>query len=263
MQNITTRQRLFRIIIRIVVYFILYVSLYWFYNVPDPYTKPILVSPIKLYNSINSDFFEILKVDFLSTLLKWMFVFFVGTLSGIFFGIVLGFYKIGEYLKVDIDFWRTLPATILIFYVITLFGDNWFTRIFIPLYVSFFTSLYLISKFTRNNLNRVKISHLKNLGFNNWFIIKNSIFFELLPEIMITTRQVVSLSFLILISTELILGSSDNHGIGDRINFYFGNVEHYDYITLLIIVTGFSGYIANRIMFILGNKIIFWKTYKD
>ena len=243
--------------IRIAIYFLIYSSIYYCLNKFE-INKPIIVSPVELVKSFNLSFLHVLVNEFLITILRWVIIFIVGTLSGVLLGILFGFLKFGENFEFDINFWRSLPATVIVSYVIALFGDNEFSRGFPALYVTFFTTFYFTFKFCQN-MDKTKILHLKSLGAKNNFIFRNCIYYEMLPTIMTTARQGISLSFLVLIATEIILGSSNNIGIGNTIvNWYF-NLD-YGNITLFILITGIVGYIANQAMFSLTKKMLFWRN---
>lgn len=89
--------------------------------------------------------------------------------------------------------------------------------------------------------------HLQQLGASNVFIISRWYIYEMLPSIILAARQCISLSFLVLISTELIVGSSGNLGLGNRLVdwFFYSDFEK---VVIALVFLGLTGYIVNLLL---------------
>ena len=193
--------------------------------------------------------------DFAITYARWAQVFIVGVGSATFIGIIVSYYKsIARILVKDIDFWRSLPATALVSFFFAAFGDNPYTRIAPAFYITFFTTLFYIAR-SASLIDRRRQRHLRLLFADDKFIILQWYVLEMIPSIVLAARQSVSLSFLVLISTELIVGSSNNQGVGNRLVdwFFYSDFEK---ILITLIVLGASGYLANTAANAFSNRIL-------
>lgn len=233
-----------------------YVALYQLAHII--YQKPILPSLDALWQSLMGMDEASVLAAYKATYSRWFVVFVVGAGTGGVCGGILGFFpRLGRFFTFDIDFWRSLPATVLVQFFFALFGDNEVTRAAPALYLMFFTTAYYVSR-AGASIDRRRFSHLKQLGASTWFVIRESYVYEVLPAFMIALRQGVSLAFLVLISTELIIGSSNNTGIGNRlVDWLF--YASYANVVITILLLGLSGYLANIVAKIIQSRLIYWR----
>lgn len=191
------------------------------------------------------------------TLIRWSGVFLLGAIPATFCGGLLGaFPKVHAVLATDIDLFRSVPATAMVMFVMAAFGDNVATRCFPAWYITFFTVLFYVSKHAVA-FSRDKVMHLKHLGASQAFIFANCILPELIQVISVALRQAVSLSFLVLVSVEIIVGPSDNRGVGRIMNDWMNNTA-YSQIIITLGVLGVCGYLMNVGFELLRRKLVPW-----
>ena len=209
--------------------------------------KPILPPFQSVFSEVPIFFSPEILDDIYATYLRWFVIFIFGVSSATFIGLIVSYYPtLARYLSFDVDFWRSLPATALVAFFFALLGDTPVSRVAPAIYITVFTTLYYILKASQE-IDRQKMCHLKQLGASNFFIISKWYLFEMMPSIVIAARQSISLSFLVLISTELIVGSSGNQGLGNRLVdwFFYSDFEK---VIIALIFLGLTGYIANLIV---------------
>lgn len=250
--RISAIKKITKPLIHIFAYLILYTIIDYFSD------KPAFPSLVLIFKAATTTVYRELLIHFPATLIRWFFVFVLGSFFGVLAGLILGyFYTLHSYLKADIDFFRSLPATALISFVMAAFGDNDAVRSFPAFYITFFTVLFYVAK-NAKMLNSPRKRHLAELGASQWFIIRHCIFYELLPSTMIALRQAVSLSFLVLISVELIIGPAGNRGLG---LIFYNWLFYTDYANILVGLTflGIVGYILNILASVIQKKAIYWQ----
>ena len=246
-----TMKRISIWILRILFYFLIYLFISIILD------RPAFPKPWKIVENL----FTIVLPGFLhhlpATLFRWFIVFFAGSILGFFMGILIGYFKkIHEIVKFEIDFFRSLPATVLIVFLLAAFGDGHLQRSLPVLYITFFTVLFYVAKHMLI-LNRRRIQHLLDLGASRIFVLRHCVYYELLPVIMVAIRQAISLSFLVAISVELIVGSFGNIGLGTLLYDWKFNCEYAAIIGGLLVI-GTIGFLLNIMMLKLQNKLLPW-----
>ncbi len=221
----------YELIIRIITYYtdlVAFVSIVQCYSATLDYLKD------------NTPPFE----GYWSTILRWICLFPVAVFFGLACGVIVGsLKKTRGWIGTDLDFWRTLPAILVYFFVSALLGDNIFTRTMPAWYVTFFTVSYFSFRATVQ-LDERRIWHLHEIGAGWFFILKHCLLYEIAHTVFIGIRQSVSLSFVLLITTELIVGASNNEGIGATfLNWSYQT--HYALMLYGLLVTGITGYLLN------------------
>jgi len=196
-----------------------------------------------------------------ATLIRWFAVYMVGLMLGLLGGILIGYFKrIHKTVEFEIDFLRSLPATVLVVFILAAFSDGHIQRSLPALYITFFTVLFYVTKHMAI-LNRNRIEHLKDLGAGKAFILRHCVYYELLPTMMVAARQAISLSFLVAISVELIVGSYGNVGLGKLLYDWKFYTEYSSIIGGLLII-GSIGYGLNMGMLKLHQKMTPWTKVK-
>lgn len=191
------------------------------------------------------------------TFFRWLAVYTIGTGAGVIVGIPLGYSRnIHRHLRMDVDFFRSLPATILTTFILAAFADGHVQRSLPTLYTTFFTVVFYVSKHT-SIIDPRRIEHLRELGAGPLFIVRNCVFYEVLPAILVAARQAVSLSFLVSISVELIIGPYGEYGLG-RLFYDWQFYSKYSSIIGGLLVIGFIGYALNLIMVGLHRCTVGW-----
>lgn len=177
----------------------------------------------------------------------------VGIPLGLVFGRTLKLYRFFEW---PVDFLRSVPSSALFPLFILFFGIGDMSKAGVVFYGC---SLILLvnaaygAKPSREKQDRVNM--LISFRATEYQILRFAVLMDALPHIMAGLRISVSLSFVLVIVTEMFLGATS--GLGRRIYdayLSYNISEMYAVIVLL----GFLGYLANRIVVRLEAKIVFW-----
>lgn len=122
------------------------------------------------------------------TLARWFGVFALGTVLGVAVGIVVGYFRpIHQAIRFELDFFRSLPATLLVTFILAALGDGQLPRSIPAFYITFFTVTFYVAK-EMAFLDRDRIDHLKDMGAPRRLMFA-VLYYELLPTIMIASRQ--------------------------------------------------------------------------
>ncbi len=193
------------------------------------------------------------------TLWRWAAVYALETLAGVAVGIPVGYFgRLHKHARVDLDFFRSLPATILVTFILAAFGDGHIQRSIPTLYITFFTVTFYVSKHV-SILERRRIEHLRELGAGPLFIVRHCVFYEVLPAVLVAARQAVSLSFLVAVSVELIVGPYGDLGLG-RLFYDWQFYSKYANIIGGLLLVGLSGYALNVAMVGIHRIAIRWSA---
>lgn len=241
-----------KLILRAIVYLFLYSILSYIVQKPA-------FPPIHLFFDFDFiAYFNDIWVHFSATLSRLFYVLIITIPLSVGFGIIIGsFKKLNKNLSKDIDFFRSIPATTFTFFIFSLFGDSEFSRNLPVMYVTFFSILFYTYK-SISQLDDTKINYLKDMGADYFFIFRNFIVYEYLSAILIAVRQTISLSFLVLISMELIIGSYNSLGIGVKL-YDYKDFLMYKEILISIFLIGITGYFLNVAFEQVKNTFITWK----
>jgi ABC-type nitrate/sulfonate/bicarbonate transport system permease component len=196
------------------------------------------------------------------TVARWAVVFVAGSCIGVAGGVLLGAMpRVHAFLSGDIDFFRSLPATALIIFLLAGFGDSEVSRGFPALYITVFTVLFWVSKHV-SSVSSVRLRHLRDLGADFRFIVLHFLPLELRPATLVAVRQAVSLSFLVAISVELIVGPRRNIGVGAILyQWQFGPA--YEPIIITLVLIGFIGFWLNLIFKKFQRWLVWWEKTAD
>jgi len=192
------------------------------------------------------------------TLQRWALLFVAGCIVGIGSGVLIGYSRrLHRWFFPDVDFLRSLPATAMTFFVLAAFGDGYIARNIPAFYITVFTVMFLVVRHTKK-LKRTRENHLRDLGATRWFIIFHCVLYELLSPIMIGVRQAISLSFLVFVSVELIVGPLGNEGLGKIIYEW---EQRTDYACLLVVLAflGVWGYGLNVLVEYAHRLLVPWE----
>ena len=220
--------------------------------------KPAFPSVAQLLEAATGPVREQLVGHLIMTLWRWLKVFSVGVLVAVPCGILMGLVTpIYNRLSPDVDFFRSLPATVLVTFVQAAFGDNEQTRAMPAFHITFFTMLFYVAKHTRL-IDKTRLNHLEELGASKLFVFWHCVLNELMPATMVAVRQAVSLSFLVLVSVELIIGSEGGEGIGQILYDWQFHTKYANIIVSLLCL-GACGYLMNISMLAIHRRLTPWQ----
>ena len=247
----------YKLIIRIIFYFILYSCTQIFFDLPA------FPSFEKLFGFLSdTESIERLGKALFTSLYIWVKIFIPTLIGSLGVAFWLGYNaKLSAYVASDFDFWRSIPATTLHVFAFALLDDGIIARTLPCIYVTFFSIVYYVIKSSKSINNRV-IEHLRELNASRAFVFLHGYIPEIFEATIIAVRQALSLSWLILISTELIIGAGGSGGIGTFL-IDEGNALRYPSMLFCLLIIGITGYLINHIGFLLHKKTLYWKEVKD
>lgn len=226
------------------------------------FSRPAFPPLLALGRSVFTETLPALAIHLPVTVARWSVVFVAGSCVGVAGGLLLGAMpRVHAFLTGDIDFFRSLPATALIIFVLAGFGDSEASRGFPAFYITVFTVLFWVSKHV-SSVSSVRLRHLRDLGADFRFIVLHFLPLELRPATLVAVRQAVSLSFLVAISVELIVGPRRNIGIG-AILYDWQSVPAYEPIIVTLVLIGFIGFGLNWIFKVFQRRLVWWEKTAD
>lgn len=190
-----------------------------------------------------------------ATIIRVLLAFIIAIILGIPLGLWLGrsekLYRSSEFV---IDFFRSTPATALFPLFLLIFGITDKSKIA----VAAFSSMLIIIFNTAYGVMHAKKSRVlaaKIMGATKHQIFKWILFWESLPQTFIGLRSAVSLSLVIIIVTEMFIGTSV--GLGRMI---IDAQMTYEIPTMyaVILLTGIIGYLLNFVFLLIEKKILHW-----
>lgn len=192
---------------------------------------------------------------FFLTLRRVMLAFVIGLLFGWPLGLVLSASrKVYRSVEFVIDFFRSTPATALFPLFLLIFGVTDTSKVA----VASFTSMLLIVFNTAHGVmraSRLRVEAVRIMGATKLQIFRTVLFWESLPQTFIGLRGAVSSSLVVVIVTEMFIGTLS--GLGRRI---VDSQITYDipglYATILL--SGVLGYALNEALVLLEKRFLRW-----
>lgn len=196
-----------------------------------------------------------LILDILATLARTMSAF----LPAVFVGIILGFLLGSNRLllsmfEVLIEFFRSIPAIAMLPIFILVFGISDIARVGVAFFVSFWVILInTIYGVTHMAKSRTKIA--QSMKANSFQIFKYVIIWEILPYVFSGLRLAISISLVIVVISEMVIGPK--YGLGIRLlesqqTFKVGNLY------AIMVVMGMMGFVLNKAILYLERHTIHW-----
>lgn len=216
--------------------------------VASPYE--VLIALVDLFGQKNSIIFDII-----STLIRMSAGFTIAAAIGIPVGIVMGYSRtIYEMFQPLVDFLRSIPATALFPLFLLFFGINDESKIAVVVYGS---GLIIIinAMYGVHHSSKTRTLYAKTLNASSSQIFRKIIFFEALPHVFVGLRQALSISLILVIVTEMFVGT--NSGLGQKI-FDFHLTYKIPEMFAAIIISGIIGYLLNVGFLRFEKRIIHW-----
>lgn len=215
-----------------------------------PSPQDVLIKIIELFKT------GILLKDLVDTIYRTFIGFALGALIGIPLGLILGAYQtIYESTEVLVDFFRSIPGTALFPLFMLFFGIGDGAKIGNAVFAC---SLIILvnAMYGVRNANITRQEAAKAMGAS-----RTKIFFQVtlpsaLPEITGGLRIAVSISLIVIVVTEMFVGTE--FGLGKRI-YHEHNMFHIPQMYAAIIVTGLLGYALNIGLQYFEQKIVHWR----
>lgn len=195
-------------------------------------------------------------LDVWTTVRRVLLSFFFSGIIGIPTGILLGANKKTYTASSSaLDFLRSIPPVVIypLLFIAMGTGDN--SRVFTAVFGGVAVAIMLIAKGLSLEDQTIRQFYTAK-KVNRKDIFCHIVWYQALPHIMVAMRTVASLSLIVIVVTEMLIG--DVHGLGTRIQ----NVQITSNIPDLfvsIICVGIIGIVLNKGIAILERRLIFWK----
>lgn len=181
----------------------------------------------------------------------------ISALIGIPVAVVLGYYyRFYQVIGKVFDFLRSIPPIVAYPLLLIVLGPGDESRIGVAVFGSTIVLILIIAKgLSQHSLLRRQFN--KAHGASRIQIMVHTVLFEALPHIMVGLRTAVSLSIIVVIVTEMLVGAE--YGLGTRVQ----NVQITDNIPDLfatIIIIGLLGIALNSALVWFDKKFVFWRS---
>lgn len=193
--------------------------------------------------------------DLGSTVFRWLVGFSIGVVVGVPVGMLMGYSdRIHSSLEILVDFFRSVPAMTLFPLFLVFFGIGDVSKIAVAAWASL---LYVLvgAMYGVKHSREARMMVAKTLRATHVQTFTKFIFPDALPEIAGGIRVAISLSLVVIVASEMIMGTE--FGLGKRI-FDAALIYKMGEMYAVIIVTGFLGYFSNKLAVIFENKVIHW-----
>jgi ABC-type nitrate/sulfonate/bicarbonate transport system permease component len=198
---------------------------------------------------------EVLK-DILYTVYRASLGFILAALWGIPVGLLIGYYKaLYRMFEVVIDFFRSLPATALIPLALVVFVSGETARVFVVLF-SCGLVLIINSAYGVKSANTTRLEVADLMRANTFQKFRTVIFREALPEVFAGLRISLSLSLVLVVVSEMFIGT--RVGLGKKIQ-EAQTFNHIAEMYGLILITGIVGYVMNKGFTLLEKYFVHWR----
>ena len=241
-----------------------------------PITLIILWGLVSVGNFVNTTLFPspwvvfsrllslVTSIEFLSdiaiTLNRMFLGFSLASFIGILMGIPLGYWKrVYRSIEFIVDFFRSIPATALFPLFLLLFGIGDKAKVAI---VVFSCSLVVLvnTVYSVRNRSQLRTIAARLMGASELQILFYVVFPEALPGIFIGLRTSLSLSLVLVIVSEMFIGTTS--GLGFKIldeHFRYRIPEMY----AILLVVGLLGYFLNLLFYMVERRIVHWTGNKS
>jgi len=214
---------------------------------PDPLTT--LTQLIELIKS------GVIIGDIFSTLGRVAISFAIAVVIGLPLGLWLGSSeKIYRSFEFVIDFFRSTPATALFPLFLLIFGITDKSKIAVTAFAAILIIIFNTAHGVMN-ARKSRVLAAKIMGATKTQIFRWILFWESLPQTFIGLRSAISLSLVVIVVTEMFIGTPS--GLGRRI---IDSQITYEIPTMyaVIILTGIVGYLLNLVFILIEKRFLHW-----
>lgn len=193
--------------------------------------------------------------DLASTLFRTAVGFLTSAAIGIPVGIILGYSEKAYHLLGPlVQFIRSIaaPAVFSLFILLVGIGNPSIiaTVVFACAPIVTINTMYGV-----RNSNKERVEDAENLGATKLFVLRKIVFMESLPDTFVGLRQIISISLVVVVFSEMFVGTGS--GLGERIynaHLTYRIAEMY----AVIILTGLVGYLLNIWLNLFEKRAIPW-----
>lgn len=214
--------------------------------------SPLDVAEIFVTSLVDAEFL----LNLAATFARIIVAFIISSAIGISIGLVVGYYKIADLSTESlIDFIRSIPGIVLFPLFILFFGVGDLSRLLVAIFVA--TPIIMINtKYGVINSNKLRKNMSQLYRLDKFTLFHKVIIPEASPYIFTGLKIAVSLTIIVVIVTEMMLGTT--YGLGQLLvssQFQFETPLMYSIIILL----GCIGFILNLCFNKIENKVFHWR----
>lgn len=216
-----------------------------------------LASPYDVFTHLISLFYNgSIFNDIGHSLYRVIIGFGIATIIGVPLGLIMGYSsKVYNALEFTIEFFRGIPTTALFPLFLLVFGIGDQAKFAVTAWGA--GLVILINSMYGVHLGKeLRIRVAKTMKVTGLELFRKVIFPEALPQIFNGFRVAISLSLIIVIVTEMFIGTEA--GLGKRIidaQLVYQTADMY----AAILMTGVVGFLLNKIVMFVENKVVHWK----
>ncbi len=209
-----------------------------------------------LINLLNSMSSGTMLNDIGHTLYRVLVGFGIAVVVGVPLGLLMGYSsKIYNALEFTVEFFRGIPTTALFPLFLLIFGIGDQAKFAVTAWGA--GLVILINSMYGVHLGKeLRIRVAKTMKIKSFQLFSKVIFPEALPQIFSGFRVAISLSLVLVIVTEMFIGT--DAGLGKRI-IDAQLVYQTSTMYAAIIMTGIIGFLLNKITMFFENRIVHWK----
>lgn len=186
------------------------------------------------------------------TLISFIAAAFIGVPLGLVFGSMKKLYDMCEFI---IDFFRSMPATAMFPLFLVIFGISDLSKIMVALFASALVVLFNTARGVIN-ADTTKVAYARMSGASKMRIFQKVLFWESLPQTFIGLRTAISLCLIIIVVTEMFIGT--DAGVGRRI-IDFQITYEIPSLYAAILTAGIIGYSLNLGFSLFESRVIHWR----
>lgn len=216
-----------------------------------------LASPYEVITHLIDSFQNgTMLTDIGHTLYRVIIGFGIAAVIGVPLGLLMGYSsKVYNALEFTVEFFRGIPTTALFPLFLLIFGIGDQAKFAVTAWGA--GLVILINSMYGVHLGKeLRIRVAKTMKVKGFELFRKVIFPEALPQIFSGFRVAISLSLIIVIVTEMFIGTEA--GLGKRIidaQLVYQTADMY----AAILMTGVIGFLLNKIMMLVENKVVHWK----
>lgn len=197
-----------------------------------------------------------LLVDLWHTTERFVIAFFLAVAIGTPIGILMGTsHRIYRSLEFIVEFFRSIPTTALFPLFILFFGIEDPSKIAVATWGA---GLIIIvnTMYGVHNIKKIRLTVANNLKLSPFQTLKEVVFFDALPQIVSGYRVALSISLVIIVVTEMFIGS--RAGLGLRI-LNAQQVYRTDDMFAAIFTLGVFGFCINKLVQRVEEQLVHWR----
>ena len=193
--------------------------------------------------------------DVLATFIRMGIAYTLAGATGIALGLFIGTFRLAydSFIGV-IDFFRSTPVTTLYPVFVLLFGIQHVSKIAMTFWACFFV-IVLNTAYGALQAGRVRSDMARLYGASRTQVFVWVTFFDSLPQTMIGLRVAISYALIVMILTEMFMGSAA--GLGQRVTEAYTTFK-LDELYAIVLITGTIGLFLNRLFVVAEKRIIPW-----